>query len=190
MLYFISSNYNKFREVKRILDIYNIDIEFREADLLEIQADTLEEVAKHKAIEAYNIVKDEVLVEDDGLFIDALKGFPGVYSSYVYKTIGNDGILKLMRDLENRDARFVSVIAYAYPLTIFRGIAIGNIAYSKQGSLWGYDPIFIPKGYSKTYAKLKDEKDNLSHRSLALRAFAEWYKNKKDKINGFNAQVK
>lgn len=181
MLYFISSNYNKFKEVKRILDAYNIEIEFREADLLEIQADNLEEVAEHKIREASRISND-ILIEDDGLFIDVLNGFPGVYSSYVYKTIGNDGILKLMKDIDNRYARFVSIIAYSNTTKLFKGIVEGHIAYSKRGSLWGYDPIFIPKGYSQTYAELKDEKDKISHRNQALIAFAKWYnKNKKNK---------
>ncbi len=181
MLYFISSNYNKFQEVQRILHEYKIEIVFREAELLEIQADSLEEVAEHKIKDAMHIVNNEVLVEDDALFIDALNGFPGVYSSYVYKTIGNDGILKLMKDIENRSARFISVIVYSHPVKLFKGTIEGEIAYSKRGNSWGYDPIFIPKGYRQTFAELRYDKDKTSHRNQALIAFARWYnKNKKE----------
>ena len=164
-----------------ILDEYNIDIEFVKADLLEIQADSLEEVAEYKVRDASSKVDGEVLVEDDGLFIDALHGFPGVYSSYVCKTIGNDGILKLMSSIENRDAKFVSIIAYANDLIrLFKGVVYGKIATIKEGSSWGYDPIFIPKGYNQTYGVLPKHK--ISHRNYALRAFAEWYNKKRVKI--------
>lgn len=174
MIYFVSSNKNKFREVKRILDRYNIDIEFKESSLIEIQGE-IEEIAKHKIKDAYEIIKDEVIIEDDALFIDELNGFPGVYSSYVYKTIGNDGILKLMKDVKNRGARFVSVIAYSNGYTkLFKGIVEGLIAENRQGISWGYDPIFIPKGYTTTYAMI--EKDKISHRSMALKEFVRWYK--------------
>ncbi len=178
MLYLASSNRDKFKEIARILGSYSIAIIFKEVELLEIQSD-LESIAKYKAEQAYGMIKDEVIVEDDGIFIDSLNGFPGIYSSYVYKTLGNDGILKLMEGLEQRNARFVSVIVYhdGSP-RIFKGVVEGIIAYSKQGDSWGYDPIFIPKGYNLTYAELKYEKDRVSHRSLALKAFAEWYKNR------------
>ncbi|GIU71762.1 MAG: non-canonical purine NTP pyrophosphatase [Candidatus Nitrosocaldaceae archaeon] len=180
MLYFVSSNVDKFREVKRILGKYNIDIEFRRLELLEIQSDSLEIVAKHKVNNAYSIINDEVIVEDDGLFINSLNGFPGVYSSYVFKTIGNDGILKLLRDVDDRSAKFISIIAYSNgSYKLFKGIVKGSIAYDKRGYSWGYDPIFIPKGYDLTYAELKN-KDEISHRYIALNLFARWYKKNKD----------
>ena len=178
MLYFITSNEDKFREVSNILKRYSISIAFKHANLLEIQADSIEDVAIAKVKDAYDKVKDEVIVEDDGLFIDALNGFPSIYSSYVFKTIGNKGILKLMEGIDDRYAKFVSTIAYynGSRLKLFKGVVEGMIAREERGISWGYDPIFIPKGYSKTYAELKDKKDQISHRGIALRLFAEWYK--------------
>ncbi len=175
MLNFVSSNIEKYKEVKRILEAYNIDIKFISLKLLEIQDDDIEIIAKHKVDQAFDIIKDEVIVEDDGLFIKALNGFPGVYSSYIYKSIGNDGILKLMNGLNDRSARFISIIGYSNgSIKLFKGIVNGTISYNKRGTSWGYDPIFIPEGYELTYAEIKN-KDQVSHRAIALREFAKWY---------------
>ncbi|MDQ5875907.1 MAG: non-canonical purine NTP pyrophosphatase, partial [Thermoproteota archaeon] len=72
----------------------SIAVDFSHTHLVEIQSDSLEEIAREKAKAAFAKVKRQIIVEDDGLFIDSLSGFPGQYSSFVFKTIGNDGILK------------------------------------------------------------------------------------------------
>ncbi len=175
MLNFVSNNINKYEEVKRILGAYNIDIRFRSLRLVEIQEDEIELIAKYKTDQAFDIIKDEVIVEDDGLFINVLNGFPGVYSSYIYKSIGNDGILKLMNGLDDRSTRFISIIGYSNGLTrLFKGIVNGTISYNKRGNGWGFDPIFIPQGYELTYGEITN-KDEVSHRAIALRKFVRWY---------------
>ncbi len=186
MLTFVTSNKAKYREVSTILAEYGIEVKHKEMQLVELQHEDLEYVAKVKARDAYNALGnvDEVLVEDDALFIYSLKGFPGIYASYVFKCIGNEGILKLLDGIEDRGAEFVSVVAYingSRELT-FTGRVKGRIAYSikqgKKGLAWGYDPIFIPEGYDITYAELSDMKmkHGISHRRIALTRFAEWYK--------------
>ena len=78
---FVSSNKNKFEEAKNIVSKFGLKLEFLKSHLQEIQADTLEEIATHKAIQAFSIYSKPVIVEDAGLFIKSLGGFPGPYSS-------------------------------------------------------------------------------------------------------------
>ena len=107
---FASSNIHKYEEAKKILSEFGINLEFFQTDLIEIQSDSLSEIALKKVLDAYDKCKKPVIVEDDGLFINSLSGFPGPFSSYVFKTIGNNGILKLIGN--NRTAQFRAVIAF------------------------------------------------------------------------------
>lgn len=178
-LYFASSNQDKFDEARSILSEFGIDIKLFKCSLEEIQTCTLEEVAQHKANLAYLLCSKPVIVEDAGLFIAALKGFPGPYSSFVFETIGNKGILKMLS--KKRSAVFQSVIAYCekkQDVMLFEAKVRGKISRRLQGKRWGYDPIFIPEGQTLTYSKLKN-KNELSHRYLALKKFASWYLHKK-----------
>ena len=81
-LFFVSSNTHKFEEAKRILSKMQVDITLFKTELEEIQSNSLADIAKRKAIDAYTKVQKPVIIEDDGLFIDSLDGFPGPYSSY------------------------------------------------------------------------------------------------------------
>jgi XTP/dITP diphosphohydrolase len=120
-----------------------------------------------------------VIVEDAGLFITSLNGFPGPYSSFVFDTIGNKGILKLVS--AQRGAVFRSIIAYCTgydDVHLFSADVNGKISKKEQGKRWGFDPIFIPSGKHETYSQLED-KNQISHRYLALKKFANWYLNKK-----------
>ena len=142
----------------------------------EIQADTLEETIVPGLEWLMERHKRPLMIDDSGLFIDALKGFPGVYSSYVFKTVGCDGILRLMHDVKDRGARFECCIGFLKPGSephISKGVARGTIPTKKAGARgFGYDPIFVPTGYSKTYAQLEvADKNRISHRGLAVKAF-------------------
>lgn len=175
-LYFASSNKHKYSEAKEILSKFNLNLGFFEFAPVEIQSNSILEIAAKKSLDAYLSCKKPVIVEDDGLFIPALGGFPGPYSSYVFKTIGNAGVLNLVKS--KRNAEFHSVIAYCdgkKPI-LFQGVIKGMVSKRQRGKGWGYDPIFIPRGRTKTYAEL-DDKNILSHRYRALRKFTHWYKN-------------
>ena len=178
-VFFASSNVHKYEEAKEILAEFGIELGFFQTDLVEIQDDSLSKIALQKALDAYDKCKKPVIVEDDGLFIDSLSGFPGQFSSYVFKTIGNNGILKLTGD--NRSAVFVSVIIYrsATRCNIFESKVDGTISKNIQGEGWGYDPSFIPENQTKTYAELAD-KNKLSHRYESLKKFADWFNNKQE----------
>ena len=129
----------------------------------EIQSDSLKEIAETSVKNAYKRCRLPIFVEDAGLFIDALEGFPGPYAAYVYKTIHNSGILKLMENIHERQAKFQSVIAYCDDQTIcepmcFEGESKGEITITErkeQGkSGFGFDPIFQPDGSNKTFAEM------------------------------------
>ena len=175
-LTFATSNPHKFAEVGAILADRGISVAMRAMELREIQADTLEEIATEKVREASLAVGGPVIVEDTGLFIDGLRGFPGPYSAYVFRTLGNQGILRLLKDTAERRATFKSVFAYGDSdgsVECFGAEAPGTIAMTCRGKGWGYDPIFVPDNASgRTYGELGDDKNRLSHRRAALEKLA------------------
>lgn len=177
---FVSSNDYKFREIKMVLMEFNISAIQRKADLKEIQSLDLEDIAREKAFSAHKIVKNSIIVEDAGLFIDALGGFPGPYSSFVQQTIGCKGILTLLRNKLRRKATFKSALVCADrngKLQTFLGDVSGTISQGLRGDHgFGFDPIFIPDGHQDTYALMVDaEKNRISHRAIATRKFADWF---------------
>ncbi len=172
---FASSNKNKFNEAKKILANYGINLSFFKINLKEIQAESIKHIAALKVKDAYRQCQKPVIVEDAGLFIDSLKGFPGPFSSYVLKTIGNSGLLRLVRT--NRKAHFQSVIAYCdnkNGVVLFEAKVKGKISKNTLGSGWGFDPIFIPTGETKTFAMISN-KNEISHRYKALTKFSKWF---------------
>ena len=180
-LHFVSTNQNKYLESQLILQKYDIGVEFYKVVLTEIQSDSIEVIAIEKAKSAFAEISKPVIVEDDGLFIYGLNGFPGQYSSYVYKTIGNNGILKLMTNLKLRSACFKSFFAFydGKDYQSFAGETEGKISHKITDGGWGFDPIFIPNGADLTFGQLQllDRKIEFSHRSKALDKFAKWYNN-------------
>jgi XTP/dITP diphosphohydrolase len=177
LLYFLSTNINKFIEVYPILREHNVSIKFLNIKLREIQAESLSEIAIEKSKDAFKAVSKPVIVEDDGLFIHSLNGFPGYNSSFVFKTIGNVGILRLLSHSRDRSASFVSVFVYnnGNKFRTFVGKTDGIISSKINGPGWGYDPIFIPTGSEFSFGQLRDKKIRISHRTKAITAFAKWY---------------
>lgn len=111
---FITSNQGKVKSLQNSLKLNGMEIEVysQNLDIMEPQFDTVQEVSKFKALKAFETLKEPVLVEDGGFSIFELKGFPGVYTKYILKTLGADGILKLMQGIENRAAKFISVATF------------------------------------------------------------------------------
>jgi XTP/dITP diphosphohydrolase len=186
-LIFITGNRGKFLEAQKLLKEFGIELEQVDLDITEPQADSLEEVVRKCAEEALKIVKENFIIDDSGLFIRSLNGFPGVYSSYVYKTIGYKGILKLLSDLTDRSAYFMTALAYGEPrgeLKIFNGRVDGIITTEARGENgFGFDPIFKPLGSNLTFAEMSiEEKNKFSHRAKALRAFASWFMSKEKNL--------
>jgi XTP/dITP diphosphohydrolase len=177
---FATSNRGKLEEAKRVLEPLGFSVQSEDVKGIEIQADTTGQVAAYSSRAAASLRGKPVLVEDAGLFVESLGGFPGVYSAYALKTLGMKGIITLLGASRERRARFVSSVAYCEPgrePDVFDGWVDGCIADEPRGTHgFGFDPIFIPEGGALTFGELSlDAKTAISHRGNALRKFAEWY---------------
>lgn len=180
-IYFITGNRNKFREGAAILEKYGIRLKMYRANKVEIQSSSLKRIVRY-AVQSIRLDKP-FIVEDAGLFIKSLNGFPGPYSKYIYKTIGLYGVLKLMENALDREAYFKSVIGYYEPnglIKFFEGRVYGNISYKIRGKYgFGYDPIFIPRGLDKTFGEIPIYlKNRYSHRGKAFRKLGRWLKSR------------
>ena len=181
LAFFVTNNIHKFHEARRVFSEHKLATAMLKMRALEIQDDDLEKIAKVSVQDAVEKCGLPVIVEDAGLFIEALNGFPGPYSSYSYRTIGNKGVLRLMETFDNRDAYFQSVVAFSSPRETpicFRGKAYGKISLEERGRFgFGFDPIFKPSdGGHRTFAEMTiTEKNKRSHRAEALRKFVKWY---------------
>ncbi len=172
---FITSNESKYREARKIGEKYGVNVGWIQLEYLEPQGNDLREIAKLSAEMLTKKMDSPFFIEDSGLFIKALNGFPGPYSSYVFKTIGNEGIIKLMDGIEDRTAFFMAIIAYwdGNKIKLFEGKVEGKIANEIRGTGgFGYDPIFEYEG--RTFAEMGDEKNEYSHRRRALESFFKW----------------
>jgi len=185
VVFFATGNIHKFNEVRSILTKLDIAVGMLRVKDSEIQSDSLMEIAQTSVRDAFKRCHMPVIVEDAGLFIDALNGFPGPYAAYVYKTIGNKGLLTLMENVEDKKALFQSAIAYCDNISCtpvcFKGEAKGEITTNERvgsgKSGFGFDPIFQPSGSVKTFAEMTlEEKNGFSHRASAICKFAKWYK--------------
>jgi XTP/dITP diphosphohydrolase len=183
-IHFATSNPNKFREASEFFRANLPDVQLKHFVFQhnEIRSDDLAEIAREALDAVYAKLKKPVFVEDGGLFVDALNGFPGTYSAWVQKKISNKGILKLLEGEKNRSARFETVIAYTdgKQAAAFRGICEGSVAERAAGeSGLGYDPIFVPAGHSTTFAQSIELKNKLSHRYKSLQLLLSYLKNSK-----------
>jgi len=186
ILYFVTGNKNKFSEISQIFKNNGLSYKLLQLDIdpLEIQADSLRDVALFKLDNIKEKINGSFFVEDAGFFVDKpLNGFPGVYSSFVFKTIGNEGILNLIKNFKKTEAHFSAIIALYYkPLDkiyTFEGIVKGKISEQIKGAYgFGFDPIFIPDDfYNKTFSELTiKEKNSISHRGKAIKKLIDFLK--------------
>lgn len=175
-------NKDKAAEFKRILEKYEL-LTFEEAKIkcsIPEEGENYKENVKKKIENARKKWDGVIIAEDSGLEIDSLGGKPGPYSAIFAGVNKNYSehrkkVLKLLsnvKQLKKRTARFRSVIGWSQGKEnkFFEGVCEGLIAYEERGkSGFGYDPIFIPKGFSKTFGELGSEiKDKISHRAKAI----------------------
>ncbi len=187
-LVFITSNKHKVKEIRALANSESKDITIAhlDYDYPEFQLDEIETVAEESAnyIRRYKPIKEEkpFFIEDSGLTIPALNGFPGPFSAFAFNKIGNFGILKLMVDKkgEERRATFKTVVAFCeskekVPI-LFVGTSEGRIAKAARGEGgFGYDPIFELEGANKTFAEMSTEEKNVvSHRGRAFRKLLDY----------------
>lgn len=199
---FATNNQHKLQEIRDILGS-----EFEIVSLKDIGCDvdipetgnTLEENAMQKAQYVYDHYNLSCFADDTGLEVEALNGEPGVHSARYAEGTDHDSeanMAKLLRNLEgkdNRKARFRTIIALIQKQDVcpcgctsikkvnrFEGIVDGSIATEKHGTAgFGYDPIFVPEGYDKSFAELGESiKNGISHRARAVAKLAEYLKQK------------
>jgi XTP/dITP diphosphohydrolase len=175
MLRFVTSNPGKAAEAESHL---GTTVEAVDYDYTEIQAPDLGPIAERGAREAFDALdgNDPVLVDDAGLFVDALDGFPGPYSSYVEERLGIERLHRFVAEESDPTASFRTVLAFCDGETVrtFEGSVEGRIVAPRGDGGFGYDPIF--EHDESTFAELTtEEKNRVSHRGRALDAFAEWF---------------
>lgn len=188
-LIFATSNSNKLKEIKNLLPKEICINDLNSLNFFEEIPENENSIKKNAEFKAnfihskYNI---NVFADDTGLEVGVLNGKPGVYSArYAGEDCdSNKNMEKLLKKLinkKNRKARFKTVIALVLnnKLHHFEGIVNGTIAHSKKGDKgFGYDPIFIPEGYKKSFAELSlNEKNEISHRSIAVKKLINFIKN-------------
>jgi XTP/dITP diphosphohydrolase len=175
----VTQNRHKIVELKPLFQSRGVRFATTSIEKMEIRSERVEEIAIAAARHAFITLKRPVIVDDTGLYISALGGFPGAYAAFVLRSIGNDGILRLLKDKTDRTAVFRTAVGYCDEdhLESFAGEMKGSIAENPVGEGgFGYDPVFVPEGFQKTYAQLAlEEKISISHRTRAFAAFLDWY---------------
>jgi len=177
-------NFHKIEEIRQILNLNSVLLVpyTRYIDLhIPEPGDTLLENSLLKAEFTHRIIRLPSLADDSGLFVEELNGAPGVLSSR-YEVNDEKRIERVLKELgkaKNRKAWFRAVFVYYYDIKkykIFEGEIEGRIACEPRGEWgFGYDPIFIPKGYKKTFAELGPwVKNRISHRAMALKKFKKF----------------
>lgn len=174
MIYFLTGNKNKFEEVKAILG----EVEQLDIDLPEIQEIDAKEIIKAKLLEALNHKQGEFLVEDTSLYFDCLHGLPGPLIKWFLKTIGNEGLFNIADKLENLTAEAKTIVGFAKShdeIYFFEGSIKGQIVSPRGDNGFGWDKIFEPDGFSKTFAEMSlEEKNEVSMRRIALNKLKEF----------------
>ena len=182
----VTGNKYKLEAARKIMGKYGIIVDSIDIKPLEIQADSLEEVAKFSAKFAAEKLGKPVLKADAGLLIEAFGGFPGVYTEFVKRKLGPEGVLKLMNGIENRNAEIVYALAYCKPgqePIVFKSGSKGKIvseAKAKEGML--IDFIFSPEGENgKTMGELREINPELRQKywGNAEEQFAKWFTSQK-----------
>jgi XTP/dITP diphosphohydrolase len=186
---FATNNQNKVSEVRSILDGKFRILSLKEAGIdIDIPEpyETLEENAREKAIVIHRLTNENCFAEDTGLEVDSLNGEPGVKSAR-YAGEGRsfekniDKLLDKLAGSKNRDAQFRTIICLICKgkEKIFEGICKGTIIAERRGnSGFGYDPVFVPDGSSKTFAEMTmAEKNAFSHRNKAVEKLTNYLKN-------------
>lgn len=183
---FATNNAHKLDEVRQVVGDKFALVSLRECGIVEDIPEnepTLEGNALAKARYIYERTGADCFADDTGLEVDALGGEPGVRSAR-YATDGHDDeankrlLLERLQGVENRAAQFRTAVALIMggKEYLFEGIVRGRIATEQHGEGgFGYDPLFVPEGYDRTFAQMSaEEKNAISHRGRAVRKLAEF----------------
>ena len=186
---FASHNQGKIKEVRSLLAKLNVEVlSADDLDLADVEetGDTFEENAALKALAASKASGLPAVADDSGLCIHALNDEPGIYSARYAKKMGGypkafADVLKKLKNQKDKSAHFMCVLVLAFPngtTKVYQGRVDGRIVPPQNGENgFGFDPIFMPDGYTQTFAELSDAKKNLiSHRGRAMKSFIDDFK--------------
>lgn len=169
---FVTTNENKVIEARSHFDDYRVEQFAYDYD--ELQG-TLTEIVKHGLHQTYEHCNNPVMIEDSGLFIESLGGFPGPYSAYVEQTVGVERVAELALMEENRKAVFRSVVGYKDKghMDVFEGSLTGRVVEPRGDQGFAYDPI-VEVDERTLAERTVDEKNQISHRGRALTKMSNW----------------
>ena len=183
-----TQNKHKLTELRAIMEKFGMEVisqgeaGFGDIDVVE-DGETFEENSYKKANEIMKLSGKIAVADDSGLAVDFLNGAPGVYSAryageHKSDEDNNNKLLRELEGTENRSAKFVSVVTMVYPdgrVLSARGECPGKIIREPRGNGgFGYDPLFVPDGFEKTFAEITSEEENtVSHRAKALEKLEE-----------------
>lgn len=172
---FLTGNANKLAQLKKY---FPYEVHHQDVDLPEIQSLDSDKIIEHKAREAYARIQQPVLVEDMSLRFAALGNLPGPLIKWFLEELGTEGLCKLVATLGNPNA--YAEVTYGLfdgtTLQTFRAGLEGTIAPEPRGeNIFGWNPIFIPNGWTKTLAEMNDEESGtISMRRRALQQLQEY----------------
>ncbi|MFH0752405.1 MAG: non-canonical purine NTP pyrophosphatase [archaeon] len=176
-LYFITGNKGKIAEAQAILpEVKSIELylpEIQSLDPLEIIVEKLTTVKQREG---------EYFVEDTALYIECLNGFPGPLIKWFLQTLGNEGIYELVSHYENKNVQAKTIIGYTdnTETKFFTGELDGTIVKPIGTDGFGWDPLFQPKGHTKTLAEMtREEKNSISMRKASLMQMKDYLSNKR-----------
>jgi len=174
-LHFVTSNPNKFREISELLESNLSRIEL---DLHEIQTTDLHELVKFKLRQAYEHVQAPVIVEDTSLYFEAWNELPGPLVKFFLKNIGLSGMVKALDEFNNNSASAACCLGFTNDgksMHLFEGKVKGKIVEPKGSQHFGWDAIFLPTGYQRTFGQMSSqEKHQISPRGTAAKNFKDF----------------
>ncbi len=187
---FVTSNLGKVKSAQR--DLKDIDVIQYEAELIEPRSNSIEEISKTKAIQAYKMINIPCISMDSGFFIEELRGFPGTYVNNALETIGVEGILKLMEGKENRKCKFRECLVYydGDSMKFFEAETEGKLSNEMRGldnkENWSkLSCIFVVEKIEKTIAELNNDEREIylgQEEQSCFKKFIKWYLKKEENL--------
>ena len=185
-LLLITGNVGKLEEFKALLDIPGFKMNYKSLDVPEIQSLDIGEIGQFKTNAVFDCIQeiknyDAVITDDTGLSCLTLNGLPGPLIKWFLQSIGRDGILELVKNKDNTTTATCLLslgILKNHQIIQFQGDVKGKLVASQGDRGFGWDQIFLPDGFDKTYGEMDpDQKNAISHRAVAVQKFKEWLLN-------------
>lgn len=167
----VTGNPNKLRELRAIVPA-NLNVTSHELDLTEIQSLDLQKIVEDKVKRAYGIIKGPVIVEDVSAGLDGLAGLPGPFYKFFREKLGDEILVRLAAVAESPKVTVQCTAAYYDGDRLLFGVGLikGTIVEPRGGNGFGFDPVIVPGGGTRTMAEMTaEEKNRISHRGQALR---------------------